>query len=56
MQSNEILQDPGIYNSIGRGLSQQYAGILDKIAAHFDVEELRSYKDMIKELKAKKGF
>ncbi|SRR5258706_2706120 len=56
LQRNEIFQDAGVYNAIGRALSQQYTGILDKISAHFDPDELKSYKDQIKELKAKKGY
>lgn len=56
LQNNEIFQDPGIYNAIGRALSQQYNGILEKIAAHFDAEELGSYKQQIKELKSTKRF
>jgi hypothetical protein len=54
--SNEILQDPGVYNAIGQALDQQYKGILDKIAAHCTADELGSYKALIKELKSKKAY
>lgn len=56
LQGNEILQDPGIYNAIGKALTYQYTGIMDKIYAHFDPEELATHKDLIKELKSKKGY
>jgi len=52
----ELINDPGVYNELGKALMTQYAGIMDKIAAHFEVEELSSLKNQIKELKAKKGF
>ncbi|HEY2722212.1 MAG TPA: hypothetical protein VGI82_10830 [Chitinophagaceae bacterium] len=41
---------------IEKVLMTQYDDIMNKIAAHFDVEELASPKNQIKELKAKKGF
>lgn len=52
----EILEDPGVYNSLGIALQQQYQGIMEKINAHFNSEEFNSLKSQIKELKAKKGF
>ena len=33
-----------------------YSGTIEKIAAHFDVEEFSSMKNQIKELKLKKGY
>lgn len=53
---DEILQDPGIYNAIGKALQLQYAGILTKIESHFNAEEFGALKNQIKELKSKKGF
>ncbi|HEY2721466.1 MAG TPA: hypothetical protein VGI82_07065 [Chitinophagaceae bacterium] len=50
LNSLELINDPG------KALVAQYAGILDKIAAHFNVEELTSLKAQISELKAKKSF
>jgi hypothetical protein len=52
----ELMNDPGVYNEMGKALQTQYAGIMDKIAAHFSVEEFQSLKPQIKELKSKKGF
>jgi hypothetical protein len=52
----EILEDPGVYNAIGKALQQQYMGIFDKIAVQMSVEEFNSLKTQIKELKSKKGF
>jgi hypothetical protein len=52
----ELINDPGVYNELGKALMTQYDGIMNKIATHFDVEELASLKTQIKELKAKKGF
>ena len=52
----ELIQDPGVYNALGKALRAQYAGIMEKIAAHFNVEEFNSLKPQIKELKAKKGY
>jgi hypothetical protein len=52
----EILEDPGVYNAIGKALQQQYQGILDKIVVQMSVEEFNSLKPQIKELKSKKGF
>jgi hypothetical protein len=56
LNATELLNDPGIYNAVGKALMTQYTGIMNKIAAHFEVEELTSLKPQIKELKAKKGF
>jgi hypothetical protein len=53
---NEVRNDPGIYNALGTALQAQYAGIMEKVAAHFNVEEFASLKGQIKELKAKKGY
>lgn len=53
---NELWNDPGIYNALGTALQAQYAGIMEKVAAHFNVEEFASLKSQIKELKAKKGY
>lgn len=52
----ELMNDPGVYNEMGKALQTQYTGIMDKIAAHFSVEEFQSLKPQIKELKSKKGF
>lgn len=52
----EIINDPGVYNALGKALQQQYKGIMDKINAHFNNEEFASLKTQIKELKSKKGF
>ena len=52
----ELMEDPGVYNELGKALQAQYTGIMDKIAAHFSVEELQSLQKQIKELKGKKGF
>lgn len=51
-----LTEDPSVYNAIGKALQTQYNGILDKIAAHFNVEEFTSLKNQIRELKSKKGF
>lgn len=56
LKGDEILQDPGVYNAIGKALNEQYAGILGKIEAHFSQEEFGSLKNQIKELKSKKGY
>jgi len=56
MQDYEIMQDAGVYNAVGDALTQQYKGIMDKINAYLDVEELKSHKGEIKELKSKKGY
>jgi hypothetical protein len=52
----QLINDPAVYNALGKALQSQYAGIMDKIAAHFNVEELKSLQGQIKELKSKKGF
>jgi hypothetical protein len=52
----ELMNDPGIYNEMGKALQAQYIGIMDKIAAHFSVDEFTGLKTQIKELKSKKGF
>lgn len=52
----ELINDPGVYNALGKALMTQYAGIMEKISAHFSVEEFNSLQPQIKELKAKKGF
>lgn len=51
-----ILNDPGVYNALGKALQQQYKGIMEKVNAHFNSEEFASLKTQIKELKTKKGF
>lgn len=56
LNGNQVLQDPSVYNAIGKALQQQYAGIMDKISAHFNVEEFSSLKSQIKELKSRKGY
>jgi hypothetical protein len=56
LNANQILQDPSVYNAVGKALQMQYAGIMDKIGAHFNQEEFASLKSQIKELKSKKGF
>jgi hypothetical protein len=56
LQGDEILQDPAVYNAIGKALQEQYTGILAKIEAHFSPEEFGALKNQIKELKSKKGF
>jgi hypothetical protein len=52
----QLMEDPAVYNTIGKALKTQYDGIMDKIAAHFNVEELKSLQTQIRELKSKKGF
>ncbi|HNP23445.1 MAG TPA: hypothetical protein PKM63_17380 [Panacibacter sp.] len=56
LNAYEVYQDPGIYNAVGTALGQQYAGIMNKIAAQINAEEFLSMKPEIKELKAKKGY
>lgn len=56
LTSFELINDPGVYNALGKALTAQYAGIMDKISDHFNVEELNSLKQQIKELKSKKGY
>ena len=55
LNSIELMSDPGVYNALGKALMAQYAGILDKISAHFNVEEFNSLKNQVKELKSKKA-
>jgi hypothetical protein len=52
----QLIGDPAVYNALGTALQTQYAGIMEKVAAHFNVEELKSLQSQIKELKSKKGF
>jgi hypothetical protein len=52
----ELINDPGVYNALGKALMTQYTGIMDKIAAHFNVEEFNTMKSQVKELKSKKGY
>lgn len=52
----ELINDPGVYNEVGKALMTQYKGIMEKIEAHFTAEEFNSLKGQIKELKAKKGY
>ncbi|MBL7738916.1 MAG: hypothetical protein JNK14_06825 [Chitinophagaceae bacterium] len=52
----ELVSDPGVYNVLGKALMQQYSGIMDKIVAHFNVDEFKTLKGQIKELKAMKGY
>jgi hypothetical protein len=56
LTSRELMKDPGVYNALGKALQAQYGGIMDKVAAHFNVEEFNSLKNQIRELKSKKGF
>lgn len=56
LDGNEIYQDPGVYNAVGRALSIQYAGIMNKVAAQINAEEFLSMRNEIKELKGKKGY
>ncbi|NNV53884.1 hypothetical protein [Limnovirga soli] len=56
LQDYEMYQDPGVYNAVGRALSLQYAGIMNKIAAQINAEEFLSMKPQVKELKALKGY
>lgn len=56
LQGYEVYQDPGVYNAVGKALNAQYAGIMDKVAAHFNADEFMTLKNQIKELKSKKGF
>lgn len=52
----ELINDPAVYNELGKALAKQYVGILDKITAHFNVQELTSMKSQINDLKSKKEF
>lgn len=52
----ELVNDPGVYNALGKALMTQYKGIMDKIAVHFNPEEFASLSPQIKELKSKKGY
>lgn len=52
----ELIHDPAVYNELGKALAKQYNGILDKVTAHFNVQELTSMKNQIIELKSKKDF
>jgi len=54
--NTQLLNDPNVYNELGKALQSQYKGIMDKIAAHFAKEELRSLLPQVKELKSKKGY
>lgn len=56
LTNEQIIEDPMVYNAIGKALRAQYDGIMDKVTAHFNVEELKSLQAQIKELKSKKGF
>lgn len=56
VSDDKLMDDPAIYNALGKALQAQYTGIMDKITAHFNVEELKSLQAQIKELKSKKGF
>jgi hypothetical protein len=56
LNSVELINDPGVYNALGKALMVQYAGIMDKITAHFSVDEFNSLRPQIKELKSKKGY
>lgn len=56
VNSQELMEDPTVYNAVGKALQAQYTGIMDKVAAHFSVEEFKTLKSQIKELKSKKGF
>ncbi len=56
LNSVELINDPGVYNELGKALRTQYGGIMEKIAAHFNVEEFSSMKNQIRELKSKKGY
>jgi hypothetical protein len=52
----ELINDPGVYNELGKALMTQYTGIMDKIFAHFNVDEFHTMKNQIKELKSLKGY
>jgi hypothetical protein len=52
----ELVRDASVYNAIGKALQAQYSGIMDKVFAHFNVEEFNTLKGQVKELKSKKGF
>lgn len=52
----ELINDPQVYNMLGKALMRQYAGIMDKVTAHFNVDEFHTLKVQVKELKSKKGF
>ena len=56
VNSQELMNDPSVYNAVGKALQAQYNGIMDKVSAHFSVEEFNTLKSQIKELKSKKGF
>lgn len=56
LQGADVYEDPGIYNAVGKALSAQYAGIMNKVAAQINAEEFVSMQAEIKELKAKKGY
>lgn len=56
VSERELLDDANVYNALGKALQTQYGGIMEKIEAHFNVEELNSLKPQVKELKSKKGF
>jgi len=56
LQGAEVYEDPGIYNAVGKALSAQYAGIMNKVAAQINAEEFVSMQPEIKELKGKKGY
>ena len=56
LSATELMQDPGVYNALGKALMVQYAGIMDKVTAYFSVDEFNSLKPQIKELKSKKGY
>lgn len=49
-----VMKDPGVYNPIGKALSQVYGNILSKAEAHFSPEEFVALKSQIASLKSKK--
>lgn len=56
LNTHELINDPGVYNALGKALMTQYNGIMDKIGAHFNVDEFKTLKPQVKELKALKGY
>lgn len=56
LQGDQIIEDAGVYNALGKALENQYQGIMEKISAHFSPSEFGALKSQIGELKAKKGF
>lgn len=53
LNAAELMNNPGVYNALGKALQEQYTGIMDKVTAHFSVEEFKELKEQSKELKKK---